>query len=160
MIGLRLFCRNKTRITFFDLSKMGQKVISGFISSNHNLFNKNQLTNVFPWSKEWGVVNSTDKFRHRPLYEVIVFAARRYGLCGATVIKGFMGFGSTSVIHSQRLWEIDEKMPVVVEIIDEKVKIDGFVETLLPYFDKIPKGGLMTVEPTTVIMHQHGKSYR
>ncbi|MEI6883960.1 MAG: DUF190 domain-containing protein [Bacteroidota bacterium] len=101
-------------------------------------------------------ISSTDMFRHKPLYEVIVYAAKRYGLSGATVLKGFMGYGSSSVVYSMRLWEISEKLPVVIEIIDEEAKIDGFLETILPYFEKVPKGGLITVEKTTVILHKTG----
>ena len=64
-------------------------------------------------------VSSTDKFKHTLLYENLVFAAKRYGLAGATVLKGVMGFGSSSVVRSTRFWEITEKMPVVIEIVDE-----------------------------------------
>ena len=60
MRRFRIIRRNKTRITFFDLSEMGQKVISGFISSDYNLF-RIQLTKVFPWSKEWGVVKANQQ---------------------------------------------------------------------------------------------------
>ncbi|MEI6433643.1 MAG: DUF190 domain-containing protein [Bacteroidota bacterium] len=102
-------------------------------------------------------ISSTDKFKHRPLYDVIVFAAKRYGLAGATVLKGFMGYGASSVIYSQKLWEITEKLPLVIEIVDETAKIDGFVEIILPYFDKIPKGGLITIENTTIVLHKSGK---
>lgn len=101
-------------------------------------------------------ISSTDKFRHAPLYEVIVFAARRYGLAGATVIKGFMGYGASSVIRTQRLWEITEKLPMVIEIVDEAHRVDGFVETILPYFDKIPKGGLITLERVEIVLHKPG----
>jgi len=102
-------------------------------------------------------ISSTDKFKHTPLYEVVVFAAKRYGLAGATVLKGFMGFGASSVIQSQKLWEISEKMPIVIEIIDESSKINGFVETILPYFEKIPKGGLITLEKATIVLHKSGE---
>jgi PII-like signaling protein len=101
-------------------------------------------------------ISSTDKFKHAPLYEVVVFAAKRYGLAGATVLKGFMGYGSSSMVHSQKLWDITEKLPVVIEIIDEGSKIDGFVESILPYFEKIPKGGLITLENTTIVLHKPG----
>jgi uncharacterized protein len=103
-------------------------------------------------------ISSTDKFKHMPLYEVVVYAAKRYGLAGATVIKGFMGFGSSSVIHSQKLWEVTEKLPIVIEIVDQADKIDGFVETILPYFDKLPKGGLITIEKATIVLHKIGKN--
>jgi PII-like signaling protein len=101
-------------------------------------------------------ISSTDKFKHAPLYEVVVFAAKRYGLAGATVLKGFMGYGASSVVHSQKLWEITEKLPLVIEIVDEVSKIDGFVETIIPYFEKIPKGGLITLEKTVVVLHKSG----
>ncbi len=101
-------------------------------------------------------VSSTDKFKHAPLYEVVVFAAKRYGLAGATVLKGFMGYGASSVVNSQKLWEITEKLPLVIEIVDEGAKIDGFVETILPYFEKIPKGGLITLEKATIVLHKSG----
>jgi PII-like signaling protein len=101
-------------------------------------------------------ISSTDKFKHTPLYEVIVFAARRYGITGATVLKGIMGFGASSEIYSNKLWEISEKLPLIVEIIDEPHKIDTFFESIKPYFDKIGKGHIITVDETTVLMHKTG----
>lgn len=101
-------------------------------------------------------MSSTDKFRHKPLYEVIVFAAKRYDMAGATVLKGIMGFGSSSVIYSQKLWEISEKIPIVVEIVDEASKIEQFAETIRPYFDKIKNGCMITEEKATIILHRQG----
>jgi PII-like signaling protein len=74
---------------------------------------------------------------------VIIYAAKRYGLAGATVLKGVMGFGSSSIVHSSKFWEVSEKLPMVVEIVDESQKIDEFTETLLPYFEKIRTGALV-----------------
>jgi len=102
-------------------------------------------------------VSSTDKFKHKPLYEVVVFAAKRYGLAGATVLKGFMGFGASSMVHSQKMWEVTEKLPLVIEIVDETDKINGFVESVLPFFEKIPKGGLITLEQVKIVLHKKGK---
>jgi uncharacterized protein len=102
-------------------------------------------------------ISSTDKFKHSPLYEVIVFAARRYGITGATVLRGIMGFGASSEIYSNKLWEISEKLPLIVEIIDETDKIDAFFETIKPFFDKVGKGHIVTVDETTVLMHKTGK---
>lgn len=101
-------------------------------------------------------ISSTDKFKHSPLYEVIVYAARRYGVSGATVLKGIMGFGSSSEITSNKLWEISEKLPLIVEIIDDPQKIKSFFESIRPYFDKIGKGHIITLDETTVIMHKTG----
>jgi PII-like signaling protein len=93
-------------------------------------------------------ISSTDKFKHSPLYEVIVYSA---------VIKGIMGYGASSEIYSSKLWEISEKLPLIVEIIDESNKIDTFFKSIKPYFDKVGKGHIITVEETTVIMHRAGK---
>jgi PII-like signaling protein len=101
-------------------------------------------------------ISSTDKFRHYPLYEVIVFAAKRYGLSGATVFKGIMGYGASSEIHSFKLWELTEKMPLVVEVVDESDKIDQFYKIIKPYFEKIGKGCMITMEYTRVILHKTG----
>ena len=59
-------------------------------------------------------ISSTDKFKHTPLYEVIVYAAKRYKLAGATVLKGVMGFGSSSAISTMKFWEISEKLPTIL----------------------------------------------
>ena len=102
-------------------------------------------------------ISSTDKFKHSPLYEVIVYSAKRCGIAGATVIKGIMGYGASSEIYSSKLWEISEKLPLIVEIIDESNKIDSFFESIKPYFEKVGKGHIITVDETTVIMHKAGR---
>ena len=101
-------------------------------------------------------ISSTDKFRHTPLYEVIVFAAKRYGLAGATVLKGVMGFGASRSISSMKFFEISEKMPMVVEIIDESEKIEKFIEIILPYFEKIKNGCMITAEKASIILYKKG----
>lgn len=101
-------------------------------------------------------LSSTDKFEHSPLYEVIVYSARSYGLTGATVFKGIMGYGASSEIYSNKLWEISEKVPLVIEIIDESHKIGTFIEHIKPYFEKAGKGHLITLDDTTVLVHKTG----
>ena len=101
-------------------------------------------------------LSSTDKFKHEPLYMVIVFAAKRYGLSGATVLKGVMGFGASSAVYSPAYWEITEKVPMVVEIVDESEKIEKFTDTILPYFENIDKGCMITVEKANIILHKQG----
>jgi len=102
-------------------------------------------------------IRNTDKFKHAPLYEMIVFAAKRYGLAGATVTKGIMGFGSSSAIHYIKFWEFTEKIPVVVEIIDEAKKIDSFIKTITPWFELISYGCLITVEKANIVLYKTGK---
>jgi PII-like signaling protein len=101
-------------------------------------------------------ISSTDKFEHKPLYEVIVYAARSNGISGATVFKGIMGYGASSEIYTDKLWEISEKVPLIVEIIDEPQKIDSFIMTIKPVFENLGKGYIVTVEETTVILHKIG----
>ncbi len=101
-------------------------------------------------------VSNTDKFKHAPLYEMVVFAARRYGLAGATVTKGMMGFGSSNVIRSVKFWEFTEKLPVIIEIVDDAEKIEKFLEKILPWFDKLRYGCMITVENVTVILYKKG----
>lgn len=101
-------------------------------------------------------ISSTDKLEHKPLYEVIVYSARNFGIAGATVLKGIMGFGASSEIFSDKLWEISEKIPLVVEVIDEPNKIEAFIESIIPLFESIGKGHLITVDETMIILHRPG----
>jgi len=100
--------------------------------------------------------SSTDKLKHTPLYEMIVFAARRNGMAGATVHKGVMGYGGSSVVHSAKFWETNDKLPVVVEIIDEKAKIDSFFEIIRPYLESVRYGCLVTIEDAHVLLYKAG----
>lgn len=101
-------------------------------------------------------ISNTDKFKHNSLYEMIIFAAKRYGLAGATVLKGVMGYGSSSVIHSVKFWEITEKLPVVIEIVDEAEKIEKFTEKILPWFEKLKYGCMITVEKVNLVLYKQG----
>lgn len=101
-------------------------------------------------------ISSTDKYRHSPLYEILVYEARNQSIAGATVLKGIMGYGASSEVLSNKLWEISEKLPLIVEIIDEQHKIDAFLESIYPYFEEAGKGHLVTIDETTVVIHKSG----
>jgi PII-like signaling protein len=101
-------------------------------------------------------VSSTDKYEHTPLYEHIVFTAKKNGIAGATVLKGIMGFGASSEIYTDRLWELTEKVPLVVEIIDTPGKIDSFFEIIRPCCEKSGKGHIITMEETTILLRKAG----
>jgi PII-like signaling protein len=105
-------------------------------------------------------ISNTDKFKHRPLHEVIVYAAKRYGMQGASAFKGYMGFGLSSQVTNMRFWEIAEKIPVTVQIIDTPEKIESFMQIVLPYFDKIKNGCLITLDSTEIILVREGKKKR
>ena len=101
--------------------------------------------------------SSTDKLKHTPLYEALVFAARRNGMAGATVLKGVMGYGESSVVHSAKFWETNDKLPVVVEIVDESSKIDAFFEIIRPYLESVRYGCLVTIEDAKILYYKAGR---
>lgn len=72
------------------------------------------------------------------------------------MLKGTMGYGSSSVVHSNKFWEITEKIPVVIEIVDEAEKIEMFTEKILPWFKNSPYGCLITVEKANIILQKQG----
>ena len=88
----------------------------------------------------------------RSLYEAIVQEARKRGLAGATVFRGFEGFGAHSRVHTARILRLSEDLPIVVEIVDTEEKIQAF----LPALDEMVKEGLATVEKATVIFYRAG----
>ena len=97
-------------------------------------------------------VGETDTYRGRPLYEQIVTEARRRNLAGATVLRGIMGFGGASRIHTAKVLRLSEDMPVVVEIVDTEEK----VESILPFLDEAVESGLVTMEKVQVIRYRTG----
>ena len=78
-------------------------------------------------------------------------------MAGATVHKGVMGYGSSTVVHSAKFWETNDKLPVVVEIIDESVKIEAFFEVIKPYLDSVRYGCLVTIEDAHVLLYKTGE---
>lgn len=101
-------------------------------------------------------VSNTDKVKHSSVYESLAFSAQRYGLAGATVYKGIMGYGASSELHSDKFWELADKIPVIVEIIDEEAKIDGFLEKILPWLKLLPKGCLVVCQEADLILTKAG----
>jgi len=98
-------------------------------------------------------IGESDKSGGKPLYEVLVEEARRRGMAGATVIRGFMGFGANSRIHTSKILRLSEDLPVVVEIVDTAEKIDTFLEDL----DHLIEEGLVTLEKARVIAYRRKK---
>ena len=98
-------------------------------------------------------IGESDRWEGRPLYEAIVLAARRNGLAGATVLKGFMGFGAHSRIHTAKLLELSQDLPIVVEIVDAPEKIEGF----LPELERMVGDGLITLERAEVLLYRPGR---
>ena len=94
-------------------------------------------------------IGESDRFEHRPLYEALLELLRQEGFAGATVIKGAAGFGATSVVHSDKLLRFSSDLPIIVEAVDTREKID----TILPRLDVMLRGGLVTLEKAHVIRY-------
>lgn len=102
-------------------------------------------------------ISTTDKVKNKILYELIVLKAKEKGLSGATVHKGILGFGSSSVIQTSRFWEMSEKLPVIIEIIDDEEKINSFFEDIKPVLDEMHKGCMVIKEEVEVMLYKSGK---
>ena len=98
-------------------------------------------------------VGESDKSDGKPLYEVIVREARRRGMAGATVLRGFLGFGANSRIHTSKVLRLSEDLPLVVEIIDSEEAVDAF----MPYLDTVMEEGLITREKVQVVAYRHSR---
>jgi len=96
-------------------------------------------------------IGESDTYNGKPLYEQIVLKARELNMAGATVIKGIMGFGADSHLHSSKILRISEDLPILIEIVDTKDKID----LLMPFLDESVEEGLITLNEVNVIKYRH-----
>jgi PII-like signaling protein len=92
-------------------------------------------------------IGESDRWKHQPLYEAIVLKARELHLAGATVLRGPMGFGKSSRLHTAKILRLSMDLPLVIEIVESEEKIQAF----LPVLDEMMKGGLVTLEKVRVI---------
>ncbi len=97
-------------------------------------------------------IGEDDKHEHKPLYEAIVLKAREEGLAGATLLRGPMGYGHRSHLHTAKILRLSQDLPLVIEIVDSQEKIDAF----LPLLDGMMTGGLVTMEEVKVLRYGAG----
>lgn len=97
-------------------------------------------------------IGEKDRHGHAPLYEALVLKAREAGLAGATVIRGPLGFGQSSILHTAKILQLSEDLPIIVEIVDAEARIEAFLPTL----DGMMTSGLVTIEKVRVI--HYGKA--
>ena len=95
-------------------------------------------------------IGENDKFERLPLYEAIVLKARERQLAGATVLRGPMGFGKTSHLHTSKILRLSLDLPLIIEIVDSEEKINAF----LPLLDSMMGGGLVTLEKVKVLHYR------
>lgn len=96
-------------------------------------------------------IGESDRCDGRPLYEAIVLKARELGLAGATVLRGHMGFGAHSRLHTAKVLRLSEDLPIVVELVEAEAKL----QTLLPWLDEVVQEGLVTLERVRVFRYRH-----
>jgi hypothetical protein len=97
-------------------------------------------------------LGESDRWHHQALYEAIVLKAREMHLAGATVLRGPMGFGKSSRLHTAKILRLSFDLPLVIEIVDSEVNVNAF----LPVIDEMMKGGLVTLEKVRVIYYGSG----
>ena len=95
-------------------------------------------------------LGESDRWQHQPLYEAIVLKAREMHMAGATVLRGPMSFGKTSILHTTKILRLSFDLPLVIEIVDSEEKINAF----MPVLDEMMSGGLLTLEKVKVIAYQ------
>lgn len=96
-------------------------------------------------------IDTLDKYNNGALWEEILKEVKREGLAGATVLKAVAGIGAFSEVHSFKVWTLAQELPLVIEIIDDKEKIENFIEHIDPMIDN----GLITMVDTEVIKYKH-----
>ncbi|MCR4421223.1 MAG: DUF190 domain-containing protein [Exilispira sp.] len=96
-------------------------------------------------------IGESDKYKGKPLYEVIVQKSRELHLAGATVIRGILGYGADSRMHKAKLLDLSEDLPIIIEIVDSQENIDK----LIPFLDETVTEGLITLEEVKVIKYRH-----
>jgi len=94
-------------------------------------------------------IGEDDRFERKPLYEAIVLKAREMHLAGATVLRGPLGFGHASRLHTAKILRLAQDLPLVIEIVDTQEKIDAFLPTL----DAMMASGLVTLEKVQVLQY-------
>jgi uncharacterized protein len=102
--------------------------------------------------------SSTDKIGQKLVYEQLVQLAKEKGIAGATVFRGIMGYGSSSShISTSKFWELTEKLPVVIEIIDKAEVVESFYQLIEPELVNMSKGCLVSMEPVLIKLKKPGK---
>lgn len=96
-------------------------------------------------------VGETDKYKDKALYEQIVLKAKELNLAGATVLRGIMGFGADSRMHTAKLLRLSEDLPVVIEIVDSEENLNK----IIPFLDEVVQEGLITLEKVRIIKYRH-----
>ncbi len=102
-------------------------------------------------------IGELDKSGNTPLYESLVFAAKKSGVAGATVFRGILSYGASSRIHTAKLLDLSFDLPIVVEIVDHEDKIEQFLQIANKLIEEAGCGALITIEKAEVIHYKSKK---
>ncbi len=103
------------------------------------------------WMRLRIYIGESDRYKGKPLYMHILYTLRNNGIRGATVYRGIAGYGSHSLIHTASILRLSEDLPIIIETIDEKEKI----EKILPQIKQLVREGLITLDPVKLVFYGH-----
>jgi len=103
------------------------------------------------------ITGERDIVYRRPLYEAILFAAKKYKIAGATAYKGLISYGADSLINHIKVFSISDERPVVIELIDREERISDFSEIAARLLKKSGSGGIIYIEDVNVVSYVHSE---
>ena len=103
-------------------------------------------------------IGESDRWHGKPLYEAIILKAREMGVAGATMLRGMMGYGAASRIHTAKILRLSEDLPVLIEIVDSEEKVRAALVEFDAMIESAGGGGMMTLEKAEVIKYTQGRS--
>ncbi|EAX46387.1 protein of unknown function DUF190 [Thermosinus carboxydivorans Nor1] len=101
-------------------------------------------------------IGETDRWNGKSLYHAIVLKAKELDLAGATVFRGLMGYGANSRIHTARIVDLSDDLPILIEIVDS----EEYINKILPFLDEVVKEGLVTIDDIEIIKYGHKQPKR
>jgi hypothetical protein len=104
-------------------------------------------------------IGESDQLKGKALYQEIVMRARDEGMAGATVLHGILSYGASHSIHTLKIFSMSSDLPVLIELVDSREKIEMFSKIVAEMLDESQKGGLVTIEPVEVVRYQKGAKY-
>jgi len=99
------------------------------------------------------IVGESDQVYQRPLFEAIIFAAKKYKMAGITVAKGFMSYGADSIVNHSKVFSISPELPIVIELVDRAERIRSFSEIAAKLLEKSGSGGIIYIEDVDVVLY-------
>lgn len=99
------------------------------------------------------IVSESEHVYQRPLYEAVVFAAKKYKMTGVTVYKGILSYGADSLDHNNKVFSLSDSLPIIVEMVDVPERIEDFSKIVAKLMDKADSGGIIFIEDVEVVRY-------